>query len=74
MVINLKSAIQKLPKKIKQTKPHIEVIILTGHGSEKDKKTCMNLGAFAYLQKPSDIDLITGTMKKAYKKLKRGQQ
>ncbi|MFH2059735.1 MAG: response regulator [Pseudomonadota bacterium] len=56
-------------KKIKQTKPDIEVIILTGHGTEKDKKTCMDLGAFAYLQKPADIDLITDTMKKAYDKI-----
>lgn len=56
-------------KKIKQTKPDIEVIILTGHGTEKDKKTCMDLGAFAYLQKPADIDLITDTMKKAYGKI-----
>ncbi len=56
-------------KKIKQTKPNIEVIILTGHGTEKDKKTCMDMGAFAYLQKPADIDLITDTMKMAYKKI-----
>ncbi len=56
-------------KKIKETKPHIEVIILTGHGSEEDKKTCMELGAFAYLHKPADIDLITETMKKAYEKI-----
>jgi two-component system response regulator CpxR len=56
-------------KKIKQTKPEIEVIILTGHGTEKDRKTCMDLGAFAYLQKPADIDLITETMKKAYAKI-----
>jgi two-component system response regulator CpxR len=56
-------------KRIKKTKPHIEVIILTGHGSEADRKTCMDLGAFAYLQKPADIDLITQTMKKAYEKI-----
>lgn len=56
-------------KKIKQSKPDIEVIILTGHGTEKDKKTCMDLGAFAYLQKPADIDQITDTMKKAYQKI-----
>jgi len=56
-------------KKIKHNKPDIEVIILTGHGSEKDKKTCLELGAFAYLQKPADIDLITETMKKAYEKI-----
>jgi two-component system, OmpR family, response regulator CpxR len=56
-------------KKIKESKPHIEVIILTGHGSEKDRATCMELGAFAYLHKPADIDLITETMKKAYEKI-----
>jgi len=56
-------------RKIKQTKPGIEVIILTGHGSEKDKNVCMDLGAFAYLQKPADIDQLTDTMKRAYEKI-----
>ncbi|MFH2092486.1 MAG: response regulator [Pseudomonadota bacterium] len=60
-------------KKIKATKPNIEVIILTGHGTEKDRQTCMDLGAFAYLQKPADIDLITETMKKAYNKIAAGK-
>ncbi|GAB6093893.1 hypothetical protein JCM14469_01450 [Desulfatiferula olefinivorans] len=56
-------------KQIKATKPHIEVIILTGHGSEADKQTCMDLGAFAYLQKPADIDILTDTMRQAYEKI-----
>ncbi|WP_022663593.1 response regulator [Desulfospira joergensenii] len=56
-------------KRIKQTQPDIEVIILTGHGTEKDKKTCLEMGAFAYLQKPADIDLLTETMKKAHAKI-----
>ncbi len=56
-------------KRIKETKPGIEVIILTGHGSEEDRKTCMELGAFAYLQKPADIDLLTKTMQEAYDKI-----
>jgi CheY-like chemotaxis protein len=56
-------------KKIKETRPEIEVIILTGHGSDQDRKTCMELGAFAYLEKPADIDLLTATMKKAYEKI-----
>ena len=60
-------------EKIKHNKPDIEVIILTGHGSEKDKKRCLELGAFAYLQKPADIDLITETMKKAYEKIEGGR-
>ncbi|MDA3917678.1 MAG: response regulator [Deltaproteobacteria bacterium] len=56
-------------KKIKKSKPHIEVIILTGHGSEQDRKICMETGAFAYLHKPADIEIITETMKQAYKKI-----
>ncbi len=56
-------------KKVKQSKPNTEVIILTGHGSEKDRKTCLDLGAFAYLQKPADIDLLATTMQEAYQKI-----
>ena len=56
-------------REIKKTKPEIEVIILTGHGTDKDKETCMDLGAFAYLQKPADIDLLAETMKQAYEKI-----
>jgi DNA-binding NtrC family response regulator len=57
-------------KRVKQTRPEIEVIILTGHGSEEDRTTCMGLGAFAYLQKPVDIDLLTETLKKANEKMR----
>ncbi len=56
-------------KKVKATNPEIEVIILTGHGTEDDRKICMELGAFAYLQKPADIELLTSTMKRAYEKI-----
>ncbi len=56
-------------KKVKETKPDIQVIILTGHGSEADKEICMNLGAFAYLQKPVNIKLLSDTMKSAYEKI-----
>ncbi|MFW2367206.1 MAG: response regulator [Desulforhopalus sp.] len=53
----------------KEVKPEIEIIILTGHGSEEDRKTCMELGAFAYLQKPVDINNLTAMIDKAYKKV-----
>ena len=32
---------------VKETRPEIEVIILTGHGHEEDRQLCMELGAFA---------------------------
>jgi DNA-binding NtrC family response regulator len=56
-------------KRVKATQPGIEVIILTGHGNETDRETCMQLGAFAYLQKPVDIDILSETMKQANEKI-----
>lgn len=56
-------------KRVKQNHPEVEVIILTGHGSEQDRDLCMGLGAFAYLQKPVDIDLLSQTMQQAYDKI-----
>ncbi len=53
----------------KVVKPEIEIIILTGHGSEEDEKKCMELGAYAYLQKPVDIAQLTATIDQAYKKV-----
>ena len=71
MIIDLKmpeiDGIEVL-KKVKQTRPEIEVVVLTGHGSEQDRQQCMALGAFAYLQKPVDIDTLSETLKKAYEK------
>jgi YesN/AraC family two-component response regulator len=52
-------------KRVKKTNPAIEVIILSGHGSEADRESCMKMGAFAYLQKPVDIDELSETIKKA---------
>jgi DNA-binding NtrC family response regulator len=57
-------------RKTKATRPEVEVIILTGHGTEKDKEMCMALGAFAYLQKPVDIDVLTDTLNQANQKMK----
>jgi len=60
-------------RKIKQDHPRTEVIILTGHGSETEKKLARELGAFAYLQKPVDVDLLARTMKEAYQVASAGQ-
>ena len=61
-------------KRVKQTNPHIEVIILTGHGSEADKELCMQLGAFAYLEKPVDVSVLSETIKKANEKIKQSRE
>ena len=56
-------------RRVKETNPEIEVIILTGHGSDADKKLCMQLGAFAYLQKPVDINVLSDMLQKANDKI-----
>jgi CheY-like chemotaxis protein len=57
-------------RKVKETRPEIEVIILTGHGSEEDRQLCMELGAFAYLQKPLDINMLSETIQQANEKIR----
>jgi DNA-binding response OmpR family regulator len=52
--------------RVRKTFPAIQVIILTGHGSEKDKSEALNSGAFDYLQKPVGIDILIQTIHRAY--------
>jgi len=60
-------------RRVKKDYPKVEVIILTGHGSDKEKALSEELGAFAYLQKPIDIDALAKVMKDAYQKINRGE-
>jgi len=61
-------------KKVKATHPEIEVIVLTGHGSEDDRLTCMELGAFAYMQKPVDIEELSFVLKEANAKIRQNKE
>jgi len=56
-------------RRMKKSHPETEVIILTGHGSATEEKMAAELGAFAYLRKPVDIDDLTETMRAAYRKI-----
>jgi CheY-like chemotaxis protein len=56
-------------RRVKETNPEVEVIILTGHGSEADRVKCLELGAFAYLHKPVDIDVLSKKLKEATEKV-----
>jgi len=58
-------------RRVKATNPDVEVIILTGHGSEADRKVCMELGAYAYLQKPVDIKVLTKILGEANEAVQR---
>jgi len=60
-------------RRVKREHAGVEVIILTGHGSEVEQKTAESLGAFAYLQKPVDIELLASTVRAAYRKVAEGR-
>ena len=54
-------------RRVRKAYPQIPVVILTGHGSEKDEAEARRLGAFEYLQKPVDIEKLVRVLRKAYK-------
>ena len=60
-------------RRVKETHPAIEVIVLTSQGSEADKKTCMELGAFAFLSKSVDIDELSKTITAAKEKIRQAR-
>lgn len=57
-------------RKLKKTNPKVQIVILTGHGSDKDREEAERLGAFAYLKKPVQMDVLMETLKRAHKKFK----
>jgi DNA-binding NtrC family response regulator len=52
-------------RQIKESWPHMAVVVLTGHGSVQDAELGTQLGAFAYLMKPFDIDELTAILLRA---------
>jgi len=59
-------------KKIKKEFPDIEVIMLTGHATVQSAVGGIKFGAFDYIMKPCDIDVLADKIREAYgKKLKR---
>lgn len=56
--------------RVKEEHPNVEVIVLTGEGSVEDETACMDMGAFAYLEKPVDVDVLAETMREAYRKVR----
>ena len=54
-------------QRIKKAYPHVEVIILTGHGNEQDEQRARELGAFDYLKKPADLETLMGRIRGAFK-------
>ncbi len=53
-------------KNIKASHPEVQVIILSGHETAGDREEAIRYGAFDFVSKPADIDLLTGKIKEAY--------
>jgi DNA-binding NtrC family response regulator len=58
-------------ERIRNTHPHIQVILLTGHGSTKEGIEGMRLGAFDFLMKPVDIEELITKMKTSVQEMRK---
>jgi DNA-binding response OmpR family regulator len=54
-------------RRVKKKYPNIQVIILTGHGTDRDEDESRRLGVYDFLKKPVDIEELVGRIKAAYK-------
>lgn len=55
-------------ERVRKEHPEIQVIILTGHGGEKEEKEARRLGAFEYLKKPADTGDLVNTIRGAWRR------
>jgi DNA-binding NtrC family response regulator len=52
-------------RRVKAAHPEVQVIIMTGHGSDEDEEEARRLGAFDYLRKPVDLAQLVDTVRRA---------
>lgn len=55
----------ELLKRIQETDSNTPVILISGKGSEQDPKDLIDLGAFAYVTKPFNLDEIEEVVERA---------
>jgi DNA-binding NtrC family response regulator len=58
----------KTLQELKKEHDEMEIVILTGHGTIDSAAACSRDGAYAYLQKPCELDQLLETLMLAYKK------
>lgn len=61
-------------REIKKIKPLVEVIMLTGHANLEIAVEGMEVGAFDYLMKPTDVDELLYKLEDAFKRKKIQEQ
>ena len=54
-------------RRVKKRYPQVQVIIVTGHGSDRDEAAARRLGAFDHLQKPVEINDLVHIMEQAFR-------
>ena len=59
---------------LKSAHAGMEIVILTGHGTIDSAAACSRDGAYAYLQKPCELDVLLETLSQAYKRVVMHQQ
>ena len=52
-------------RKLSKTNPDVQVVILTGHGTDRDQDEAERLHAFDYLRKPCDIETLADRIRGA---------
>ncbi|MFH2092387.1 MAG: response regulator [Pseudomonadota bacterium] len=55
-------------KQLKKEHKWMEVVILTGHGAIDSAVECTKSGAYSYLQKPCELNVLLAALQEAYKK------
>ena len=58
-------------RRVVRSYPRIRVVMLTGHGSEKDREEAVRIGAYAYLQKPVQLEQLMEVIKRAGSEIKK---
>ncbi len=54
-------------RRVRKVRPCLPVIMLTGHGTDSDGAMARSLGAFEYMEKPADINVLIGVVDRAFK-------
>jgi len=61
-------------RRIKESRPEVEVIMLTAHGSVESAVQAMKVGAFDYLSKPLDLEELRLVVGKALQAVRQAQE
>jgi len=62
-------------RRVKYSSPTMQVIMLSGRETKGDREEAAKLGAFDFVSKPADIDMLAGKIKEAYwTKIEKPQQ